>query len=289
MFTEIRVHLTLSVGADADGIRLKKADPMTSTPTRASAIRRTAAELSQLTSPPAQRSTSRPPVRRYDVSSLLPDGSTTQTRHLGPALPLFEEAFCAFSRGSLIETESGPVAIEDLFPGDMVISADGDSQPLIWKGHLTVVPGMTLANTRNIQLTRIMTDSFGLGRPSSYLVTGPSARLLYTPDHLRAVEGGDTRVLTPVSKFVDGVNVIETAPPASVDLYHICLPRHAVIRVAGLEFETYHPDPVALRMTGHAMRSLFLNLFPHIERIGDFGALSYPRDSLDRADSALSA
>ena len=261
---------------------------MTSTPTRASAIRRTAAELNELITPPAARSPSRPPVRRYSVSSLLPDGTVTQTRHLGPALPLFEEAFCAFSRGSLVETDNGSVAIEDLLPGDMIVTADGDTQPLIWKGHLTVVPGMSLANARNIQLTRIMTDSFGLGRPSSFLVTGPWARFLYTPDHLRAVDA-QSRSLIPVSSFVDGVNVIETAPPASVDLYHICLPRHSVIRVAGLEFETYHPDPVALRMTGHAMRSLFLNMFPHIGQISDFGPLCYPRETPDRGGDALSA
>jgi hypothetical protein len=50
-----------------------------------------------------------------------------------------------------------------------------------------------------------------------------------------------------------------------------------VIRVGGLDFETYHPGENALRMTGHAMRSLFLDLFAHVDSAGGFGPLAHPR------------
>jgi len=229
----------------------------------------------------------RPQLRRYEISTLLTNGNVAHTRHLAPAMPLFEDAFCAFSRGSLVETEFGPVAIEDLQPGDRVLTTDDKAETVLWKGSTTLVPGRPGPSGRNLRLTRIMADSFGMQRPMSYVLAGPSARLLNTPNHLRALVGG-AQMLTPVQEFIDGMNVIETAPPTAVELYHICLPRHAVIRVGGLEFETYHPGTSALRMVSHAMRSLFLNLFAHIDNPGDFGPLAFPRAG-DGQLEALSA
>ncbi len=224
----------------------------------------------------AQKSSAQPQLRRYVTNALTRDGSIVESRHVAPALPVFEDAFCAFSRGSLVETVSGPMAIEDLLPGDKIVTADGFEQPIIWIGRTTVVPGQPLANRRRLPLTRIMTDSFGVARPNACLITGPAARLLNTPPHLRGV-GADAKMLTPTAEFIDGVNVVETAPPTPVELFHICLPRHAAIRVGGLEFESYHPGPNAARSIGHAMRDVFLKLFPHANYLTSFGPIAYPR------------
>jgi hypothetical protein len=224
----------------------------------------------------AETALAKPQLRRYDVLSMLPSGSIAETRHVAPALPLFEDAFCAFSRGSLIETDSGPVAIEDLLPGDRIITSDGKIEPLVWKGSTTLVPGRPGPQGRKLHLARIMADSFGIQRPMSCVIAGPSARLFHTPDHLRAIAGGQ-QILSPIHACVDGMNVIETAPPTPVQLFHIGLRSHAMIRVCGLDFETYHPGPNAGRTISHAMRSVFLNLFPHISQFCDFGPLCQPR------------
>lgn len=229
-----------------------------------------------LQNPNALRPATQPRLRRYDVLALLPNGDIEQTQHIAPALPIFEDAFCAFSRGSLLETEDGPTAIEDVLPGDKVIDLDGNAQPVMWKGSTTLNPASPHSKLHNLRLTRLMADSFGMERPSACMIAGPSARLLHTPEHLRAVAGG-SQLLTPVQEFVDGMNVIETAPPTPVELFHICLPRHAVVRVGGLEFETYHPGINAARAISHAMRSIFLNLFTHIEQLSDFGAPAFAR------------
>lgn len=239
--------------------------------------------------PAALRARPKPQLRRYEVSSLLPNGNIAETRHIAPALPLFEDAFCAFSRGTMINTTLGPVAIEDLLPGDEIVTADGKSQPLVWKGSTTVVPGRPGPQGRNLRLTRIMADSFGMQRPLSFVVAGPSARLLYTPEHLRAVSGG-AQMLTPVREFIDGNNVIETAPPTAVELFHICLKQHSTICIGGLEFETYHPGEDAGQIVNHSLRSLFLTLFAHVDSFGDFGPMCYPRaDSDAMGGGALTA
>ena len=215
-------------------------------------------------------------LRRYEVSTLLPNGDVAQNRHIAPALPMFEDAFCAFTRGSLVETEQGPMAIEDLLPGDTVLTQDGTSQTILWKGSVTLIPGRVDSRGRTRPLTRIMADTFGMQKPMSGVITGPAARLLGTPAHMRHLNGGQP-MLTPVHEFQDGMSVIETLPPTPVELFHICLERHSVIRVDGLEFETYHPGINAARMISQSLRSIYLNLFSHVESLSDFGPLLYPR------------
>ena len=236
-----------------------------------------AAETSAiLQDPAALRASNRPQLRRYEVASLLPNGNVAQTRHIAPALPLFEEAFCAFSRGSLVETENGPIAIEDLLPGDRLINQNGSLQTLMWKGSTSLLPGRMDTRGRSHKLTSFMADSFGMQKPMSCVMAGPAARLLRTPAHLRAI-AGDAPLLTPVQEFHDGMNIVETAPPTPVEMFHLCLEQHTVINIGGLAFETYHPGTKALQLTSHAMRTLYLNMFSHIDQPSDFGPLAHAR------------
>ena len=154
-----------------------------------------------LKDPAAWRAQKRPQLRRYEISALLENGNISQTRQIAPALPLFEDAFCAFSRGSLIDTENGPVAIEDLQPGDRIMTTDGQAETLLWKGSTALVPGRPGPSGRNLRLTRIMADAFGMQRPMSYVLAGPSARLLHTPSHLRSLVG-DAQMLTQVQEQI---------------------------------------------------------------------------------------
>jgi len=215
-------------------------------------------------------------LRRYEVSTLMPNGDVAQTRHIAPALPMFEDAFCAFTRGSLVETEQGPMAIEDLLPGDTVLTQDESSETVLWKGSVTLIPGRVDSRGCTRPLTRIMADTFGMQKPMSGVIAGPAARILGTPAHLRHLHG-DAQVLTPVHEFQDGMGVIETLPPTPIELFHICLKRHSVIKVDGLHFETYHPGVNAVRMISHSLRSIYLNLFAHVDSLNDFGPLVLPR------------
>ena len=237
----------------------------------------TAAEATALLQDPAAlRMTTKPQLRRFEVSTLLSNGSTAETRHIAPALPLFENAFCAFTRGSLVQTDTGPVAVEDLWPGDRIATHDGGYQPLVWKGSTSLVPARADSKGQRHPLTSFMADSFGMQKPMSCVVSGPAARLLCTPPHMRAT-AQDAKLLTPVQAFQDGMNIFETAPPTAIELYHLCLGEHAVIQVGGLEFESYHPGSTALHLVSYPIKTLFLNMFNHVDSISDFGPLAFER------------
>jgi len=213
------------------------------------------------------------PMRSYEIAALRPDGSIFIGQEKAPAIPLFENAFSAFARGTVISTPDGDIAVEDLQPGDMINTSTGEPAKLIWIGSSSFVPADA---GRRMPLLRVMADTFGQSRPTNFLTVGPSARILHTPHHLRS-EAGEKRLLTPVRAFLDGVNVIEVVPPTPVRLFHLCLDRHAAIRAGGVEMETFHPGAHAARSTSHALRDRFLGMFPKINHMTDFGPLAHPR------------
>ncbi|WP_234423482.1 Hint domain-containing protein [Tateyamaria sp. Alg231-49] len=213
------------------------------------------------------------PTRSYNVAALNPDGTRFVHSFQAPMLPLFETAFSAFARGTTLAGPHGAIAIEDLVPGDWLNTSAGQPAEVTWIGSTTFVPAHA---GRRMPLVRIMADSFGQSRPSSFVSLGKGARVLQTPPHLRGSTGG-AQTLTPISDFVDGVNVIEVSPPTPVHLYHLCLTRHAAVDVGGMMVETFHPGMGGTRDMSYAQRDQFLSMFPRISHITDFGPLAHPR------------
>ena len=216
------------------------------------------------------------PMRRYQVAYLNAEGQPEFTDRVGPALPKFEAAFSAFSRGTLISTSRGRVAVEDLEPGAEILTNDHGPLPLMWVGSMTLIPQGPGLNPQFCKLTRVMPEAFGIGRPETNLMAGPGARLLARPEGLRDSMGGD-RILSPARDLIDGINVFEVTPQRPVSVYHICLDRHAIIKAAGIDMETYHPGNGFERTMGHNALTLFMGLFPHLTRPGGFGGTQHTR------------
>lgn len=228
-------------------------------------------------------------TRRYEIAYLSDTGAVETTTRLAPATPDFEEAFSAFARGTLIQTEGGLVAIEDLLPGMRVVTAGGSAETVVWTGTMTAYPAGTIPQGEPFVLTRITADALGLGRPMPDLVLGPRARILMRDQRTRAAAGA-AGAFVPARSFIDGDQVIEVNPVAPVAVFHFALARHAAVRAAGLEIEAYHPGasgPAAGR--DPQMAALFASLFPHLARPGDFGPLAYPRLSESEVDGIRAA
>ena len=228
-----------------------------------------------------------PLMRKYQIASLAPDGTSRQSQHIAPATPLFESAFSAFARGTLISTTNGPCAIEDLMPGDIVQTTQGVDRPVIWIGSMTLIPNTPADDPAQSRMTRVLADSLGFARPMGDFVGGPGARILQ-----RAALGtaNDTaQELVPLREMSDGVSIFDVSPPTPVLVYHLCLDRHATINAAGLAVGTYHPGNSAFDRTGSNLQALFLSLFPHIDNIGDFGPMAYPHALIDPHDSRSAA
>lgn len=213
-------------------------------------------------------------TRLVEIAALRKDGARHISQMSVPALPVFDSAFSAFARGTILQSPDGEIPIEDLQPGDWLWTNAGSPAQVQWIGCSSFQ--LIGARASSDPLVRIMADTFGEGRPDSFVTLGPNARILQTPSHMRGAASA-TMLLTSVQEFVDGVNVIEVMPPTAVPLFHVVLDRHAVIRAGGLECETFHPGSNAMRSLSHGLRSVFLSMFPCIAHISEFGPLAHPR------------
>lgn len=223
-------------------------------------------------SQPARKSLS---MRKYHIKSLDSNGEFKSSDQIGPAMPIFETAFSAFAHGTIIATEHGPIAVEDLEPGMGIATMQDTTEPLVWVGAMTLLP-RSEDMPEAAGLTRIMADSFGLSRPQTDLMAGPGARLLLRRPARFSISGDD-RPLTPASKVADGMNAFEIVPPTPVTVYHLCLAKHSIISANGMDVESFHPGAGFERNMGPNMLTLFLSFFPHVKEARDFGPLAHPR------------
>ena len=224
-------------------------------------------------------------TRRFECE-WLEDGNVFSNVSAAPALPAFEQAFNAFTHGNLIQTTDGPVAVEDLEPGMHLDVGEGRVSQLTWKGAITIVPGAPTLSDEPDKLYRVMPDSFGLGRPVQDQTFGPGVRRLDRDAKIRASIGNDA-ALVRLSAMADGHSVIEVNPVSPTRVYHLACEDHVVLRVAGLEVESFHPGPETPISLPEEMLSLFMTFFPHLDSVRDFGRLCAPRLSADELTAIL--
>jgi hypothetical protein len=224
-----------------------------------------------------------PYTRRYEIQWLDASGQVEDFFRVGPAMPIFEAGFNAFAHGALISTTGGPVAIEDLMPGTMIETATGVPALLRWIGSITLVPNAPMRGDVPDRLYRVVTDSLGLGRPSSDVTLGPGARLLdRSPEVCRRL--GTEAALVPAMTRADGECIVEITPVSPVRLYHLSFEQHHVIYANGVEVESFHPGPDATYSLSDEMREQFLALFPHKKGLHEFGRMLWPRMEASEAD-----
>ena len=154
-----------------------------------------------------------------------------------------------FVRGTRIQTPRGPVAVEDLAEGELVVTASGEAVRIVWIGHRRVRCALHPAPEK-VRPVRIRAGAFGDGLPA--------CDLWLSPDH--AVFAED--VLIPARLLVDdgGVTQVEVV---EVEYFHVELPRHDVILAEGLPVESYLD-------TGN--RAMFANGAAFLILHPDFGA-----------------
>lgn len=227
-------------------------------------------------------------MRRYEVVHLLPNGDIDDVTRIAPAHPSFENSFGAIARGGLLATDRGVVAIEDILPGDQVKTISNGFQTVLWRGSMSIVPNSPIHSERHSKLVRVAADALGIGRPMPDLLLGPYARLYHRSPALQRVTGHDA-AFVPVQDFVDGINVVEIEPQTAVEVFQIGFSGHERFAVNGVEIDSQNPGARhELGLRGE-MLDLYMTLFPHAERIEDFGLLSHPRMSLHDLDFGVVA
>ena len=167
-----------------------------------------------------------------------------------------------FARGTMIRTDRGDVAIENLSEGDLVLTADNGFQPLRWIGS-RVLSSQDLTETPNLRPIRIAKGALGMGSPAADLVVSPQHRVLVRSAIAQRMFG--TKEVLVAAKqlcLLDGIDVAEDME--TVEYFHMLFDKHEVVMSNGAETEALYTGSEALRGVGEAALEEILTLFPQL-------------------------
>ena len=154
--------------------------------------------------------------------------------------------------GTLILTDRGEVAVEDLAIGDRLVTLSGEARPIRWIGH-RAYDGRFIAGNRKVIPIRIAPGALAEGVPSR--------DLWLSPEHSVHIDG----VLVRAGHLINGVTIAQADRVERLEYFHIELDSHDVIFADGAPAETY---------VDCDNRNMFQNA-------GEFAAL-YPQDARPR-------
>ena len=207
----------------------------------------------------------RSPNRIYSVAWMGLRGYANYETITAPAIPVIENICASVARGALIMTEDGPVAIEDLEPGAMVMTNEYGPQPVQWIGSYDMTP-REAQNSERARLYRVTADTFGLAKPSHDLMLASAGHILTRHAACQTLYGFDM-AFAPIRGLEDGETVIAVKPMSPVSVYNIAFDKQATIIANGVEIESFHPGALAETLLDQELRDAIGRLFPHIRSL----------------------
>lgn len=167
-----------------------------------------------------------------------------------------------FTRGTMIETDRGSVAIEALRVDDLVMTRDNGLQPIRWIGS-KVLTASSLAENENLRPIRIRQGALGKGIPSSDLLVSPQHRMLARSKIAQRMFGTD-EVLVAAKQLcqMDGIDIAHDAE--GIEYFHMLFDRHELVIANGAESESLYTGPEAIGSIGERAREEIFTLFPEL-------------------------
>ncbi len=167
-----------------------------------------------------------------------------------------------FTVGTMIATPDGLRAVEDLVPGDLVLTRDNGAQPLRWIG-IRRLDAIDLHLHENLRPVRISAGALGDNMPETDLVVSLQHRILVR-SRIAERMFGQPEVLVAAKQLLqfDGVDLEDDL--TEVTYVHILFDRHEVVRANGAESESLYLGPMALEAVGSAALAEIRMIFPEL-------------------------
>ncbi len=165
-----------------------------------------------------------------------------------------------FVAGTLIETANGPRPVEELRPGDEVLTRDRGLQALRWVGGRRI--DLTEEYGRNYRPVRLRRDALAPGVPDRDILLSPMHRVLIRSPMVELL-CGQTEIFCPAKSLVNGQTITWESMP-DVGYHHLLFDRHEVVVSSGCESESFYPGEVGLDGFEEESRQEVLAIFPEL-------------------------
>ena len=194
-----------------------------------------------------------------DIDLTLLNGGAAVT---GTDLTFDNTNVVCFARGTMIETETGPRAIECLNVGDMVWTTGNGYQPIRWIGS-RLCDSIDLIAHHNLRPIRISPKALGSDVPSRELLVSPQHRVLIRSVIANRMFGAD-KVLVAAKKLI-GIDGITRADDIDrVEYFHMMFERHEVVISNGAPTESLFAGQEALKALTEEARAELFDIFPDL-------------------------
>ena len=174
-----------------------------------------------------------------------------------------------FTAGTLIDTAEGPRKVEDIRPGDMVLTRDAGFLPVQWVGSRTI-GGADLAAHPEFAAVIVRAGALGNNLPARDLRVSPWHRLLLCGQRAELMFG-EHEVLVPAIYLVGQPGFARD--DSAVTYVHVMFDTHQIVRSEGAWSESFQPGEKTLSSMDAASRAELLALFP--ELAGQGGQQAY--------------
>ncbi|WP_170525260.1 Hint domain-containing protein [Ruegeria arenilitoris] len=145
------------------------------------------------------------------------------------------EVVC-FALGTLIETPSGPVPVDRLEPGDLVLTMDRGAQPVRWAESARISADQ-LDQSQHLCPIEIAPGALGPNRPSRPLRVSPQHRMLLDGPLVELLFG-ESEALVAACHMVGLPGIRWVRPRDGVTYVHVLLDRHEILFAEGAPAES---------------------------------------------------
>lgn len=186
--------------------------------------------LTHTFSEPAGAQGEKPVLRARFEANLLIDGQAAERVRVLPLISAMLPAFAAYGRGTAFQADGPAIAVEDLWPGDRLVCADGDTVTVTALAQVGLTPAML--DAVDYMVLRVLPERFGPSRPERDLILGASAQLVQP--------GTKTQTLS-AEDCLDHEMVLALTPPGATTLFQVICDRPAVLRANGVPVPSFDP------------------------------------------------
>ncbi|MGJ8582946.1 MAG: Hint domain-containing protein [Marinosulfonomonas sp.] len=199
-------------------------------------------------------------------STYVTTGGSLDVGELGPP---------CFTAGTMILTDRGEIAVEELRVGDRVKTLDHGFQAIRWIGKSD-------------------TDASGDFAPIVFKpgALGNDREMRVSPQHRVLVQGwqaelffGQSEILVPAKHLVDD-DLICREPGDRVAYYHVMFDQHEVVFSDGIATESFFPGDQIL-LQDRAVRAELVALFPELETANCPGFETTARSTVKRGEAMV--
>ncbi|QDC09587.1 type I secretion protein [Oceanicola sp. D3] len=196
-----------------------------------------------------------------------------------------EEVIPCFTPGTRIATARGEVLVEDLHPGDMVMTRDHGMQPIRWIGRRDLSAADLLLRPA-LRPIRIAKSALGANFPERDMLVSPQHRVLVASDRA-ALYFEEREVLVAAKHLMNGEGIAEAQDVASVTYIHFMFDQHEVVLSDGAWTESFQPGDYTLEGLDSEQREELLSLFPELKEKEGREGYTAARRSLKRHEALL--